>query len=183
MYMVLLGAPGAGKDTLADQIRQKIGATILTTGALYRREAELGTALGLKAKNYYWGRGLLCPDEMTNKITRNAFKRTNGTKKNLIFNGYPRSLDQAKYLENEICRINLVLDLCVSEDVAVKRLLARRREDDTEEVIRERFRVYHENNTKLVEYLKDLEFGKYAALNADQNIPRVYKDALKVLGE
>lgn len=179
MNIVLLGAPGAGKDTLADQLSARLEYKVLAPGSILRREADLGTPLGLKAKNEYWGKGNLCPNDMINNLVKNTFDRVKPSK--VIFNGYPRSANQAKFLEEQIVKIDFAIDLDVSEDAAVKRLLLRRREDDTEEVIRERFRDYHANNSAVVDFYK--QAGVYTRVDGNQMIPRVLKEALAVLGE
>lgn len=176
MNIVLLGAPGAGKDTLAAKFAEQYNYNILTTGALYRKEYEAKTELGIKA-HAYWGNGNLCPDIMTNQLMYNAVSELKD-KSHLVFNGYPRTVDQAIYLDN-FSQINLVLDLSVSEDVAVERLMRRGRVDDKEEIIRQRFRVYKDNNIKLVEYYK--QDNIYYTLNADKSEQDVFSEAIKTI--
>jgi len=179
--IVLLGAPGAGKDTLALQLQSRFSCKLITPGAIFRREADLGTPLGLKAKNEYWGKGHLCPDEITNQLIKNTVERLAKNKaEHTIFNGYPRRLSQAEFLQG-ICPIDLVLNLSVTRETAINRLLARRREDDTKEIIEQRFQAYHDNNSDIVQYYKEL--GVYASVNANQLIPRVLKAALGALNQ
>lgn len=153
MNIVLLGGPGAGKGTLANYLASELGFNVLTTGAMYRKEAEDRTDFGLKAKEY-WGNGNLCPNEMTNELMRRSVNRFEN-KDNFVFDGYPRNVNQAEYLDS-ISHVDLVIDISVDEDVAVKRLLKRatieNRPDDTEDIIRNRFKVYHNNNVELVGY-------------------------------
>ena len=186
MNIVLLGGPGAGKGTLAKQLRAKYGYFILSPGDLYRREAELETEFGLRAKEY-WADGNLCPDEMTNELVRKTVNELpDGCP--IIFDGYPRRRSQAEYLDS-ICNVELVIELRVRDDVVVDRLLRRKeienRPDDTEEVIRQRLDVYHENNDPILEYYRGYgdsggaiaqdfslfkEFKRYAAFNAEGTI-------------
>lgn len=179
MKMVLLGAPGSGKDTLADQLQDNFQYVILSPGAIFRKEAELKTPLGLKARDEYWGKGNLCPDEMTFELIKSAFKRVASDK--IVFNGFPRAFTQAEFITNELCHINVALDLVVNLDVAVKRLLARNREDDTEEVIKTRFDVYHTNNQPIVKYYKDI--NTYISVDADLSIDEMFESVKKILGE
>jgi len=140
MNIVLLGAPGAGKDTLAYQMHDIYGFKVLTTGALYREEKEAQTELGLRAYSY-WGSGNLCPDDMTNELMQTVVSKINpGTA--LIFNGYPRTADQASFLE-ELAEIKLAINIKVDEDIAVKRMMARGRKGETPEVIKQRLNVYY----------------------------------------
>lgn len=179
--IVLLGAPGAGKDTLATHFQNTFKCNMITPGAIFRREAELGTPLGIKAKAQYWGKGLICPDDMTIELVKNTLVRLSKKKVDLnVFNGFPRSLVQAVALE-EMNPVDIAFDLSVTKETATKRLLARRREDDTEEVIEQRFSTYLENNTGIVEFYK--EKGVYRKVNANQMASRVLRDAMKIIGE
>lgn len=193
--MVLLGCPGAGKGTLAKQLETRFQKFIITPGELYRKEAELGTEFGLKAKEY-WGDGNLCPDEMTNELIRktvNSWIPNDRVPMNcgFVFDGYPRTVEQAKYLDS-ILNIHLVLDISISDDVAVQRLLRRatieNRPDDTEEIIRQRLAVYHKNNGAIVDYYQG---ERYCALNGegtpeetlDLAAQIILEHAEKVIGE
>lgn len=174
--IVLMGAPGSGKDTLAAQLQHRFSCNVINAGLIFRREAELGTPLGLKAKNEYWGKGYLCPDEITNGLIKNTLERFSKNKTEYtVFNGYPRSLVQAEFLQ-EISPVDLALDLNVTKETSIKRLLARQREDDTKEVIEQRFQAYLQNNSNIVEYYEQL--GIYASIDANQMIPRVLISAL-----
>jgi len=152
MNIVLLGGPGAGKGTLARQLYREYGYYAITPGELYRKEAKLGTEFGLRAQKY-WADGNLCPDEMTNELVKNTIKDLDGL--DLLFDGYPRTVVQAEYLDS-ICKIDFVIDLIVSDDVATERLLKRQaienRSDDTEEIIRQRLEVYHKNNELIIKH-------------------------------
>jgi len=121
---------------------------VLSAGALYRREKEAGTELGLKAYAY-WGKGNLCPDEMTNELMRKATSEIGYTSKILIYNGYPRSISQVAFLDI-ITNIGVAINIKVDEDVAIKRLLSRGRIDDDMSTIRTRIQVYHKNNEKVL---------------------------------
>ena len=175
MSLVLLGAPGAGKDTLADQLVEQYNYTMLTPGAIFRAEADKGTELGVWARDTYWGKGQLCPDEVTNKIVRQAFEQT---KTNLIiFNGYPRTWEQA-YELHLFGNAGLVLSLNVDEDVAVKRLLSRGRVDDSEEVIRERFKVFKANNSEIRDYYSHTSIP-VVDIDANKTPKEVFNDAFQ----
>lgn len=152
MNIVLTGAPGAGKDTLAKKLETQYNFRVLTTGDLYRKEAELGTEFGLKAKEY-WIVGNLCPDEMTNNLMRETVSKLNG-REHIVFNGYPRTVAQAEYLDN-IIRIDLNIHLEVSEETALERLLKRGRIDDKRETIKKRFEEFNLKALPLIEYYGD----------------------------
>ncbi len=170
MNIILLGSPGAGKDTLADQLVEKYNYTVITTGAIFREEFERGTELGIKAKNEYWGKGKLCPDHITDELVKNTIDRL-PKPDNIIFNGYPRSINQARYLKT-IVDIHIVIKLLIEEDAAVKRLLKRGRLDDTKEIIRQRIIQYNQKTTPVMSFYKGMGFYKnvyYEVINADQS--------------
>jgi len=180
MNIVMCGAPGAGKGTIAKQLKSFEYIT-LTPGALYREEYKNKTEFGIKAQSY-WGNGNLCPNEMTNELIRKTVERL--PKNNLIFDGYPRTLIQAQYLDSFI-DINLVVDLSISDDVSIKRLLYRRdienRPDDTEEIIKQRLAVYHFNNDTIINYYSS-DLARYKLINADRPREEVLEEVKKVIG-
>ena len=178
--VVLIGKPGAGKGTLAKQFEERYGFYILTPGALYRREAELKTEFGLIAKAY-WADGNLCPDKMTNELVCHTLRNLNN--QNVIFDGYPRSLSQARFLGN-ISVIDLIIDLNIRDDISIKRLLARRekenRLDDTEEIIKQRLIVYHCNNDEIIKYYSN-NLNKYKTVDANLSREEVYSAVEKLI--
>jgi len=180
MNIVLLGCPGAGKGTLAQQLKHEYSYFILTPGELYRREAELKTEFGLRAKEY-WGNGNLCPNEMTNELIKNTIKNSCGP--NIVFDGYPRTVVQAEFLDS-ITNIQLIIDLHINDDISVQRLLRRReienRPDDTEDVIRQRLAVYHKNNDAIINYYSK-DANRYKFINADRPRPEVFNDAQTII--
>jgi len=177
MRIVLLGAPGAGKDTLADQLKSEYNYTMISTGEIFRKEAEEGTELGVYARDKYWAKGNICPDNITNKIMKSALSKI-PNKDNLIFNGYPRAVSQAEFLET-IIPIHMIINLKVEEKVAVKRLLGRGREDDTEEIIQQRFRQYEEKTKPISEFYIDRVNTNniyYTVVNANRTPKEVFKN-------
>lgn len=163
--IIILGKPGAGKGTLSKYLNKEFGYFVLIPGSLYRAEAKAKTDFGLKAMEY-WGKGNLCPDEMTNELVSNTIKSTNNA--NIVFDGYPRTSNQAIYLDS-IAKIDLVFDLYIPDEAAIQRLLKRReienRPDDTEEIVKQRIEVYHKNNDAIISYYK--KTNKYKLLNSE----------------
>jgi len=180
MNIILLGKIGCGKSTLAKQL-EPFGYMLLMPGTLYRNEYKNKTIFGIRAQAY-WGDGNLCPDEMTNELMKNTIEKIG--KDNLIFDGYPRTLIQAQFLDN-IVAINFIIDLDIPDDISVKRLLKRReienRPDDTEEIIRQRLNVYHTNNDAIIKYYSS-DLARYKLINADRPREDVLEDVKKALG-
>jgi adenylate kinase len=140
LRLVLTGPPGSGKGTQAAVLSQIFGAPHLSTGAILREEVKNGTELGKQAHPYMQA-GQLVPDHL---ILAMVEQRIN-TLPSFILDGFPRSLSQAEKLDDMLqVPLTAVASLDCDDEVLVKRLLARGREDDTEEVIRERLKVYHE---------------------------------------
>ena len=161
--IVFLGCIVAGKSSMAKRL-QAINYTPIVPGQLYREAYNQRTDFGIKAHSY-WGGGGICPNEMTNELMRQTIE--SGPKVNLVFDGYPRRVTQAQYLDSLIS-VGLVVDLHIPDDVAVARLLRRQdnRPDDTEDIIRERLRVYHSNNQAIVDYYATGD--RYKLIDADR---------------
>lgn len=181
MRVVLLGPPGAGKGTQAEKLEEKLGIPQISTGELFRRNIGEGTKLGLEAKRYL-DAGDLVPSELTNQLVDD---RLNGADvaKGFILDGYPRSVEQAKALDDMLERrgsaVDVVLEFRVSQDELLDRLKGRGRADDTEEVIVNRMKVYRDETAPLLEYYKD----ELKTVDAIGTMDEVFARALQALGK
>ena len=175
MIICLLGKPGCGKDTLCEKLQN---ATVLTTGALYRKEYELKTPFGIEAASY-WLKGDLCPNDMTNELMRNYIVNYRSDLL-VVLNGYPRRLNQAEFLDS-IVKVDLAIDLCCPDNVIIERMLKRGRVEETNEVIAKRLEVYSENNQPIVDYYRSSK--RYKLINSNQEIHKVYEDFLGKINE
>ncbi|WP_068163638.1 adenylate kinase [Rhodococcus phenolicus] len=157
MRLVLLGPPGAGKGTQAAILSEKLGVPAISTGDLFRANIGQGTPLGVEAKKYI-DAGELVPAEITNNMVRERLAEPDAAH-GFLLDGFPRSVEQAKELENILKDLGVALDgvlsFVIDEDVVVGRMLARGRADDTEDVIRNRLRVYREETAPLLDYYSD----------------------------
>jgi len=153
--VVFLGPPGAGKGTQALRIAEKFGVPHISTGDILRAAVKEGTELGKLAKSYM-DRGELVPDEVIIGIIKERLSQPDVKEKGFILDGFPRTLKQAEALDQMLKELNMPLDkviyLNVDDEEIVKRLLARGRADDTEEVIRNRLKVYREQTAPLIDY-------------------------------
>ncbi|MCS7174540.1 adenylate kinase [Pseudothermotoga sp.] len=212
MRIVLLGAPGAGKGTLAKDLIKFFGVPHISTGDMFREAVSSGSELGKQVEQILKS-GALVPDEIVNKLVKERISRQD-CENGFIFDGYPRTLQQALALDEMLKSMNKKLDavlhLKVSEDVVVKRLTSRRiclkcgkiynllsmppkedelcddckiklnqRDDDREDVVRKRFRVYNELTAPLIDYYK--QKGILLELDSDANHETVVEEALKAL--
>jgi adenylate kinase len=124
LHVILLGAPGAGKGTQAVQISQRLGLAHIASGDLFRQEQASGSELGKIAKSYM-EKGQLVPDEVTVKMILGRISQPDCAK-GILLDGFPRTLDQAKALDEALARegkgIDLVLYIKVSNDELIRRL-------------------------------------------------------------
>jgi len=127
MYIVLLGAPGAGKGTQADILCRKLKLAHIASGDLFRQALSKGTDLGLKAKEYMQ-KGQLVPNEITIKMVLERIQAPD-CQEGIILDGFPRNLEQAKALDEALKQQNKSIDeavyIKVSEDELLKRLTGR----------------------------------------------------------
>lgn len=150
----MFGAPGVGKGTQSKLLSDKLGISHLSTGEKFREEIESGSEYGMMAKSYI-DKGELVPDEITIEFVKDILS-DDQYKKGCIFDGFPRTIKQANSLKKMLMKmgkdIHKVINLCADDDVIMKRLLSRGREDDTEEIIKDRLKVYKENTEPLIQY-------------------------------
>ena len=178
MNVIFLGPPGAGKGTIAKEIKDLANVIHLSTGDMLREEMRNGTELGKMAKQYI-EEGKLVPDEVIIGMVESKHKSSD---KGILFDGFPRTVDQAKALD-QFAKIDAVINLYTTVDVIVKRVGGRRicrdcgkvfntswydsdrcdecggelytRADDTEETIKKRYEVYVEQTEPLVDYYRE----------------------------
>jgi len=127
MYLILLGAPGGGKGTQATFLSRKFGVPQVATGDLFRQAVEKRTELGLLA-NSYMDKGALVPDGVTMKMVLERINDGN-CESGCIFDGFPRTLEQAKALDKVLAATGKAIDkaiyIQVPEEELIKRLSGR----------------------------------------------------------
>lgn len=170
--ILIVGAPGAGKGTQSSNLAREYGVEHVTTGDALRANKDMETDHGTPRE--YMEAGELVPDEVVNEIVREALDSADG----FVLDGYPRNESQVEYLEG-ITDLDVVLSLDVPEEELVSRLTGRRvdpetgenyhvefdmpddeevrerlvqRDDDTEDTVKERLRVFEENTQPVIDH-------------------------------
>ena len=159
--IVLFGKPGAGKGTQADFLKIKYNLYHISTGDLFRFNISNKTSLGNLAKTYM-DNGDLVPDEVTIEMLKECVE-SNFKSEGFIFDGFPRTISQAKVLDEFLgekgVSISAMISLEVDEEILIKRLIDRgkisgRTDDMNESKIRNRFREYNMKTSILQDYYK-----------------------------
>lgn len=208
MNLILLGAPGAGKGTLAATLIEKMGVPSVSTGNILREAIKNGTQLGLQAKQYM-DRGGLVPDEVVIGMLRERVAQDD-CKNGFILDGFPRTIPQAQALD-EIASIDCALSLEVPDEVIEGRMTGRRvclkcgatfhvenmppkaegvcdkcgdalvvRDDDALEIVRGRLQTYHAQTEPLKDYYSAQ--GKLKSIDGTQGIEQTAMFAAETLG-
>jgi adenylate kinase len=185
MKIILLGAPGAGKGTQAEYLREKFGIPQISTGDMLRAAVKAGTPLGLQVKSVMESGGLVT-DEIIIALIKDRIRESDCAN-GFLFDGFPRTIPQAQALVDAGIEIDVVLEIDVPDEEIVRRLSGRRvhpgsgriyhvdnkppknsglddvtgepliqREDDKEATVRKRLEVYHQQTRPLVDFYRGL---------------------------
>ena len=207
MNLVLLGAPGAGKGTVAQELVAEFGVAHISTGDLLRAAVKGGTELGIQAKKYM-DAGELVPDQLVIDLVKERLA-ADDAQQGFILDGFPRNTAQAVALDSELADMGRDLDaallVSVPDEAVVGRLSSRRtckscgytapagtdvcprcsgemyqRDDDKPETIQRRLDTYHTQTAPLVEYYRGHSILK--EVDGDRPVDAVYADVKDLLG-
>ena len=148
--IIFLGPPGAGKGTQAERYTDH-----KSTGVMLREHVERNTDLGVIAKGIL-DKGNLVPDELVISMLKERLEEEDASK-GAILDGFPRTIPQAKSLDNLHNRIEIVAVVVfkVEEKIVIQRMIERGRSDDNEETIKQRFEVYKKDTEPLITFYKE----------------------------
>lgn len=179
MHVIILGAPGSGKGTQSAEIIKQFELKHLSTGDMLRAEIDNGTELGLAAK-MVMDKGELVSDEIILGMVAGQIR---GTNKGMLFDGFPRTIAQAEGLDKLLKALNgevkHVIQLEIDNEEIVGRMLARGREDDNEETIRNRLSVFENQTAPLIEYYRGQ--GKLSSVLGSGSVEDIFARIQKVL--
>ncbi|KFB73544.1 MAG: adenylate kinase [Candidatus Accumulibacter phosphatis] len=183
MKLILLGAPGAGKGTQAQFIREKFGIPQISTGDMLRAAVKAGTPLGVEAKKVMDAGGLVSDEIIIGLVTDRL--QQEDCRSGYLFDGFPRTLPQAEAMKVAGVALDYVLEIDVADEEIIERMGGRRvhpgsgrtyhirfnppklagkddvtgedliqRDDDQEETVRKRLQIYHSQTKPLLEYYR-----------------------------
>lgn len=154
--MLLVGPPGAGKGTQAVLLSETFGIPAISTGDIFRANVHAETPLGVEAKGFM-DRGEYVPDSLTNALVADRLSHDD-CEKGFLLDGYPRTLDQVRALDDVLAesgnRLDVVVELVADPEVVIERIRLRSaeqgRSDDTDDVARSRLDVYARETAPLI---------------------------------
>ncbi len=157
MFVVFIGPPGAGKGTQAQRLIELLKIHHVSTGDLLRQAISQGTELGKQAQGFMQA-GKLVPDALVLGIINECLDDPR-LSQGCLFDGFPRNVEQAEALDALMAKrgtpLDMVLELQVDSDELIRRMLARKRPDDTPATIAERLEVYKNQTAPVLKYYAD----------------------------
>lgn len=185
LNVILCGAPGSGKGTQSDFLVKKYGLQHLSTGDVLRAEIKSGSALG-KEIEAITSKGQLVPDAKMIDLIDNFIANLPKDSKGVIFDGFPRTVEQAKALTELLRKYNMsavMLDMFVEEEELIERLLNRGktsgRADDNYETIKQRLQVYKDVTKPVATYY--LHNNNYFAINGNNTMEDTFAQIDNIL--
>ena len=185
MNLIIFGPPGAGKGTQSNFIAKSYNLFQLSTGDILREQIKKKTDLGVKISPVI-NSGSFVSDEIVSDLIEKVIKDKKYNNR-IIFDGYPRSLVQARNLDNLLNKyhqkISIVLKLSVSLETIKKRISERRtiekRPDDNEEIAIKRYQTYEKSTEPVIEYYKRLNLLK--VIDGERSIDQINKEISDII--
>jgi len=151
--VIMIGGPGSGKSTYSELITKELNIAHIYTGDMMRALSKQDTPDGRKVKELL-SKGEFAPTPIVINAVKERLQKPDA-QKGYIFDGFPRSVEQAEMMEKANIEYDHVINLQVSEEEVIRRLTARGRADDKPEIIKNRLKVYERETAPLLTYYKD----------------------------
>jgi len=151
MRIVMLGGPGSGKSTYTEYLIKHFNITHIYPGGMLRKEVEKGTEIGKIAKSII-DRGEFVPNQIVLDLIK---KKVEQSPQGYVLDGWPRYMQQVEDMEKNEIGYDYAVFLDVSREEVLRRLLARGRADDTEEIINNRIELYKKETGPVIEYMRN----------------------------
>ena len=159
--MLLVGPPGAGKGTQAVLLSETFSIPAISSGDIFRANVRDETPLGVEAKGFM-DRGEYVPDSLTNALVADRLANKD-CEPGFLLDGYPRTLDQVRALDEVLAsqgnQLDVVVELTVDPEIVIDRIRGRAteqgRSDDSEDVVRNRLEIYARETAPLIEVYGD----------------------------
>ena len=187
MILIFFGPPGAGKGTQAKLISELLKIPHLSTGVILRNRLLKRDSLSKKLKSTM-ETGELVSDTILNKI---VLERVNNIdcEKGFILDGYPRTMEQVKFLNSILNtqnkKINIVFDIQVSNEIIFERIKSRsfieKRKDDKEDILKTRIAKYLEETKPLSEFYQSNRLVNFQTINGNQDLKKVNSNIVKII--
>lgn len=186
LNIVIFGAPGSGKGTQSDKIIEEYGVEHISTGDVLREEIKKGTELGKLAVTYI-DEGNFIPDTLMIKILAGVLDAKGKDIKGVIFDGFPRTIQQAYALDKMLSdrgeSVSIVIGLEVDDDELIHRIVLRGRTsgraDDNAHTAKHRLENYHSQTQPLKKFY--IEAGKYASIPGMGDIDEIFSHIKKAI--
>lgn len=172
MNIILIGPPGCGKGTQAQLLSKHFGLKHISTGQLIREKIRQHDTEALKIKEYV-DQGQFVPDKYVIKLLKE-----NISEQGNIFDGVPRDINQAHALD-ELTPIDLVIELTLTEQEILERLVKRKRNDDDEKIVKKRVALYEDLTEPLLEYYRPRSIVH--TVDASQCVEDVFSNIHKLI--
>jgi adenylate kinase len=176
MIILFLGPPGVGKTTLAKFAAEKLNLNFIDIGDILRRIAEDDPALAEKMNS-----GELADDTAVNRL---VFEKVSKSQGKFVLDGFPRTVSQAQildhFLDEHHLKVDHLFEVTAPLEVLKARILARGREDDTQEAIEERLEIYHHTTHLVLDFLR-IRGYQIVKINNAQSLPETEKELLERL--
>lgn len=150
MRIVMLGGPGSGKSTYTEYLIKHFNITHIYPGGMLRKEVEKGSEIGQQVKSII-DRGEFVPNEIVLELIT---KKVEQSPQGYVLDGWPRYMQQVEDMEKAEIGYDYAVFLDVSREEVMRRLLARGRADDTEEIIGNRIELYKKETGPVIEYMR-----------------------------